>query len=91
MKIKNKLTPYPILSRYNNDYIDSSFETVISANCIFSEIVINIDVNLVNEGLEELIDNEQAGYIMHIEILRWILMETIIFLIIIILLFYIQH
>lgn len=67
MKVKSKLTPYPILFAYNDDYIDSQFEAEINADCKFGEIFVSVDFKLNNEEIEYLIDNNQACYTVHIE------------------------
>lgn len=67
MKVKNKLTPYPILFAYNDNYIDSSFDVDINAFCKFGEIYITINFKLNNKGLQKLIDDNKACFTSHIE------------------------
>jgi hypothetical protein len=67
MKVKNKLTPYPILYAYNDNYLESSFTVDIQANCIFGEVYISIDFVLNNVGLQKLIDDNKACFTVHIE------------------------
>ena len=67
MKVKNKLTPYPILFSYNDNYSDSSFVAGINANCKFGEVYLTIDFKLNNNGLQKLIESNKACFTAHIE------------------------
>ena len=67
MKVKNKLTPYPILFTYNDNYIDSSFDVDIKAICKFGEVYVTLDFKLKDEGLQKLIDENKACFTAHIE------------------------
>lgn len=67
MKIKNKLTPYPILSLYNDDYLNSSFEVDINVECKFNELLVDAKFKLNNSDLKQLILDGLAVYTLHIE------------------------
>lgn len=67
MKIKNKLTPYPILFAYNDDYTDSTFETEVNADTQFGEVFVTVKFKLLNEGLQKLISDNTACFAIHIE------------------------
>ena len=67
MKIKNKLTPYPILSLYNDDYLNSSFEVDIEVECKFSELLVDVKFKLNDLGLNQLILDGLAVYAVHVE------------------------
>ena len=67
MHIKAKLYPYPVLADFNNDYCDSNFniETSISINS--NEVIASMKPQLNNDGILDLILNNKAKFMMHIE------------------------
>lgn len=67
MRIKNRLSPYPILDNYGDDYINSSFNVDYEVNTRFTEIYIKLLFQLENEEICELIQNDAAEYTVHIE------------------------
>lgn len=67
MNIKNKLTPYPILSNNNDNYMESSFYTCVDVSWQFHEIVIDFQAVLKNQEIEELLENKKAEYAVHVE------------------------
>lgn len=67
MRIKNRLSPYPILDNFSDDYIDSSFTVEYDVKTQFSEIIGNLIFKLDNEDVEKLIKNNLAVYAVHIE------------------------
>ena len=67
MRIKNRLSPYPILNDYGDDYIESSFSAEFEASAQFSEICGHLTFSLCNDDIQELIDNEEAEFVAHIE------------------------
>jgi len=66
MKI-NEVYPYPVLNMTNNDYINSTFKTLISLENSFGEIKIRASFELINEDITSLIKNEQGVFAIHIE------------------------
>lgn len=67
MRIKNRLSPYPILDNYGDDYINSSFKAEYEVSTQFSEVYGRITFKLENEEIQSLIDNKKAEYLVHIE------------------------
>lgn len=67
MKVRNKLTPYPILSSYGDDYRESYFETKIEVFCQFGEVVIDVNFSLKDDGIQTLIENGKAVFTAHVE------------------------
>ena len=67
MRIKNNLSPYPILNDYGDDYIDSSFTCNYVVDTRFSEVYGTLSFELNNKNLEQLIDEKKAEYAVHIE------------------------
>lgn len=67
MRVKNRLSPYPILFDYRDDYIQSSFRADISAEQRFNDIVINVTFHLKDETIQQLLYRGQAQYLLHIE------------------------
>ncbi len=67
MRLKNKLSPYPILDDYGDDYINSSFTAEYDIKTQFSEVYGRILFRLHNGEIEELIKSKQAEYLVHIE------------------------
>ncbi len=67
MRIKNRLSPYPILDDYGDDYIDSSFTAEYEVNTQFTEIYGTIKFHLNNTEISKLIEQKKAMYVAHIE------------------------
>jgi len=67
MRIKDRLTPYPILDNRGDDYVDSSFDVVYDVGTQFTEVVGKLKFELVNDDIQRLIDNGQAEFTAHIE------------------------
>jgi len=67
MKIKNRLSPYPILFDYRDDYIGSSFRAEIEATERFNEVLIQVRFSLQDEVIHRLILENKAAYMVHIE------------------------
>ena len=66
MKFSNTL-PYPVLADGNNNYVHSTFDVTVTASPSFGELKINSTFDLQNEGLQELINQKQAEFAIHIE------------------------
>lgn len=67
MRFKEKLSPYPILDDYSNDYVKSNFTADIKAQRNFNSISGKIEFHMNNPEIMELIQNGKAEYVVHIE------------------------
>jgi len=67
MRLKSKLSPYPILDNFGDDYIDSSFVVEYDVKSQFSEVTGTVKFNLNCKSILSLIKNKQAQYVVHIE------------------------
>ena len=67
MKLRNSLTPYPILCSFNDDYRDSNFTADIQCGYTRDKIIIKVAFHLKNEELKKLIQEEKAFCLVHIE------------------------
>ncbi|WP_029319269.1 hypothetical protein [Butyrivibrio sp. AE3004] len=67
MRIKDSLSPYPILNDFGDDYLDSSFRVEYVVKTQFSEITGELFFELDNEDIENLIDSKKAQFIAHVE------------------------
>lgn len=67
MRLKNSLSPYPILDNYNDDYINSSFTVEYKIETIFTEIQGLVKFHLKNDEIIDLILKGKAEYVVHLE------------------------
>lgn len=67
MKIKNKISPYPILFKYNDDFINSSFLSNISAINKPNHLDLKINFDLKDDTILNLIKENKAVYLVHAE------------------------
>lgn len=67
MRIKNRLSPYPILDDYGDDYINSSFSAEYEVETRFTQVFGRVVFHLQNRKIESLIGAKQAEYLVHIE------------------------
>lgn len=67
MDIINRLYPYPVLWKNNDDYINSSFDCDIDIKRSFEVVTIQVKFKLKNKLIDELIENGRAEYLVHIE------------------------
>ena len=67
MDIRYKLYPYPVLSFYADDYVDSHFETVISPKRDGFGIRIDFLSELINDELLDLLKNDKINFVYHLE------------------------
>ena len=67
MEIRNKLYPYPVLSDQTNDYVNSSFTMELIASHGINEVCFSITLMLKNSGIERLIKDKSAEFVIHIE------------------------
>ena len=67
MRVKNRLSPYPILNNYGDDYVDSSFSADIQITTQFTEIYGEVSFHLDNSDIQTLINKKAAKFVVHIE------------------------
>lgn len=67
MRIKNRLTPYPILNNYSDDYVGVKFSAVLELTTQFSEIKGSLSFTLDDMAILDLIHKNKASYVVHIE------------------------
>ena len=67
MNIEHRLYPYPVLSYFSDDYINSSFTSSLNIIRRNESIIFELDAKTDNEGLLKLIEEGFAEYIFHIE------------------------
>ena len=67
MDIRHRLYPYPVLSDMTNDYVNSSFGMQLEVSQGMKEICLSIALQLDNKEIEQLIDEGEAEYVIHIE------------------------
>lgn len=67
MRIKNRLSPYPILDNFGDDYVNSSFTVEYEINTQFTEVYGKLTFKLDNEEIKALIEAKKAVYTVHIE------------------------
>ena len=67
MDIRRRLYPYPVLSDMTNDYVNSSFSMELEASQGIKEICFIISLQLENKEIEQLISDDEAEYVIHIE------------------------
>lgn len=67
MDIRYKLYPYPVLSNYSDDYINSSFDSAIEVKREGYNIVISVVSEIKNPELEALIKEGKAAFVYHLE------------------------
>lgn len=66
MKIANSY-PYPVLSDFSDDYVNSKLRVDYFTKEEFGELKIQVKFQVENKGLEDLIENEKAAFILHVE------------------------
>jgi len=67
MEIKYKLYPYPVLSGYSDDYKDGQFDVSIDISRDGYDLKISFQAALTCQSLLDLIQNEKAKYVHHLE------------------------
>ncbi|WP_339252958.1 hypothetical protein NSQ43_03215 [Sporosarcina sp. FSL W8-0480] len=63
----NSSLPYPVLNKENDNYQSSKFEVELKAEKSFGQVSLEMFCTLENEGIERLIAEGKALYVMHIE------------------------
>ena len=77
MDVRTRLYPYPVLSADNDDYVDSEFSFEVKAVQQVREIVLDLNLTLKNDGLQKLIDCNEAEFLFHIECSKTCYRETV--------------
>ena len=67
MDIKYRLYPHPVLWKETDDYKTSSFDCDISISRDIKRFVLTLGYSLNNKELEEMVQNGEAEYVLHIE------------------------
>ncbi|MFZ2538740.1 MAG: hypothetical protein WAX04_07550 [Oscillospiraceae bacterium] len=67
MEIRHKLYPYPVMSYYSDDYVDSSFDTVITPVRDGYNIRVDFLAEVNNAGISDLLVSGKAKIVYHLE------------------------
>lgn len=67
MKIRYRIYPYPVLAKFTDDYIDSSFESDIKVDKEGYNIRISFDSKVENDGIKKMIKAGECAYCYHVE------------------------
>jgi hypothetical protein len=67
MEIRDKLYPYPVLSYYSDDYVDSSFNTSVNPTKDGYNIRLDFHAEVNNSGILDLLSSEKASIVYHLE------------------------
>lgn len=67
MEIRNRLFPYPVLSEDNDDYSEGSFRVEVAVEQGINEITFNFYINLMNAGIQRMINHGDAYFAVHLE------------------------
>ena len=67
MRAKNRLSPYPILSAFSDDYKEGSFNVIYEVNNDYGALNIKVEYALDSVYLKKLIDEGTAVFVTHVE------------------------
>lgn len=67
MRAKNRLSPYPILTGYSDDYKNGSFNANIDAYEEYGKLNVHVEFELNSHYLQNLIDSGSAEFLIHLE------------------------
>ena len=67
MNIEYRLYPYPVLTYFSDDYVNSSFTSNLKVGRKGDEIIFHLTANTDDEKLLNLIEEEYAEFVFHIE------------------------
>ena len=67
MNIEYRLYPYPVLTYFSDDYVNSSFTSNLKVGRKGEEIIFHLTANTDDEKLLKLIKEEYAEFVFHIE------------------------
>lgn len=63
----NPALPYPVLSKGNDSYVNSSFDVQLVSKKSFGQLVLEVEFALNNASLQDLINQGKAIFALHIE------------------------
>ena len=64
---ENRLFPYPVLCKFNDDYVGSDFSVDIKVNIFKTHVEINVDLKLCDKELNNLVLSNKAEFVCHLE------------------------
>ena len=67
MDIRYKLYPYPIVSSFTNDYVNSSYDTSIEVSMFAHSIIISFESVIKNDEINHLLMDKKVAMVYHIE------------------------
>ena len=67
MRLNKGLTPYPVLSSMDDDYVRGSFRAEVQEEISFGQLKLSIDYMLDEPGLKELFAQGKVSYATHVE------------------------
>ena len=67
MRLNKGLTPYPVLSSMDDDYVRGSFRAEVQEEISFGQLKLSIDYMLDEPGLQELFAQGKVSYATHVE------------------------
>jgi putative uncharacterized protein (fragment) len=67
MNIEYRLYPYPVLTYFSDDYVNSSFTSNLKVGRKGDKIIFHLTANTDDEKLLKLIEEEYAEFVFHIE------------------------
>lgn len=67
MRLNKGLTPYPVLSSMDDDYVRGSFRAEVQKDITFGQLKLSIDYMLDDPGLQRLLTQGKVSYVTHVE------------------------
>jgi hypothetical protein len=67
MKIKETHFPHPVLSDFSDEYVNSAFNATVQCTPEDKTFKFHVSFQLENQGLEKLINNKLAQFMIHLE------------------------
>lgn len=67
MEIRSKLYPYPVLSYYSDDYIDSNFDVIVTPIKDGYNVRLDFSAEVNDSGISELLSSGKAKIVYHLE------------------------
>lgn len=67
MDIRYKLYPYPVLAAGTDDYVNSQYSFDINYKKGVRELIFEFDITLINKGIQEMVDDGKAEFLIHLE------------------------
>lgn len=76
MKFKDKIFPYPIIKNYNDDYIESVFNSKIEYKEKDNLLILDIDIEIKDDKLIKLFNENVISLLVHLEESRTMFRES---------------